>query len=354
MGKGRILLRWSVACPVILFPALASATEIRMTSRTIGEGYSVRTPGPDGILLTRRRLVQYVNLGVYDMLPPKASDELHREEDEGQLQVVTSLRLRHDFGTYLSQAGPNSSARLQTVDGRQIDLMHGYLEGRRLGGFVDLKVGRQYEMSGLDWYAFDGAFVRARTPVHLALDVFGGFEVNGADIFGFPTDELDGTDGPEHEDSTSVMVGVGASVIDLPFIDASVAYRQTFSPALLNRKVVDELTGEEGLPTTTDQDIVSARTALRLAKGRVAPFGAGRYNVGTGRLDDVAAGIDWSIADDRKLDDDGRMRGQRHAIRAMYLRTEPSFDLDSIFNVFAARAFEDARVEYIVSPAPRW
>jgi hypothetical protein len=48
------------------------------------------------------------------------------------------------------------------------------------------------------------------------------------------------------------------------------------------------------------------------------------------------------------------MHGQQHTLRALYLRTEPAFDLDSIFNVFASRAFEDIRLDYIVRPAPRW
>jgi len=45
------------------------------------------------------------------------------------------------------------------------------------------------------------------------------------------------------------------------------------------------------------------------------------------RVDDLSAGFGVAIS-------------EHHAIRAMYLRTIPSFDLDSIFNVFALQPFE--------------
>lgn len=332
---------------LILAPRSAAATEIRMGTRTIGEGYVVVAPGPEPRLLRRTRLVQYLNLGVYELLPPREADQWQRDEDDGQLEIVASMRLRHDFGEFLRDAGVDSSPVLSSVDGRQIDLMYGYLQGRRIGGFFDFRAGRQFETSGLDWYAFDGGWVRATTPAHLAIETFAGMQVNAAHIFGWPTFELDGTSGNEPADRAgSPMIGAALSIADLPWLQARVAYRRTFTPAGINRNIL-EPTGapdgsvNQGIIGGVDQELVSATLNMNLAKGVFSPFAAARLNLGTLRLDDVSAGFSIAVS-------------ERHAIRAMYLRTIPNFDLDSIFNVFAVQPFEDVRLSYQVRAGGGW
>lgn len=325
---------------VCLSPSAAVASEVRTVSKTIGEGYMVRVPGPDATLLSRRRVVQYVGVGVYGILPPKRPDQLRRDPDDGQMRVVTSMRLRHDFGTFTRRATGDAQQLLQHIDGRQIDLLYGYLEGERLAGFVDFKVGRQFEMSGLDFFAFDGGWVRARTPAHLSVEAFGGFSVDGTAVFGFPTFELDGTQGTGADRVSSPVVGAAVALADVSWFDARLAYRRTFTPAALGEDLVDS-DGTRGLASAVDQELVSATAALRLAKGRLSPFFAGRFNLGTTRLDDLSAGVAWSLTD-------------IHTLRAQYLRTIPAFDLDSIFNVFSLTPFEDIRVVYQVRPSTRW
>lgn len=318
----------------------AEASEVRVTSRTIGEAYMVRVPGPAGALLGRRRLVQYVNLGAYALLPPKEPDEVVRAPEDGQLQVVSSLRLRHDFGTFTRRAQGDAERLLEALDGRQIDLLYGYLEGQRLGGWIDFRLGRQFDMSGLDFYAFDGGWVRAATPAHIAVEAFGGLSVDGSAVFGFPTFELDGTQGTPRDDARSMTVGAAFALHDVKFMDARFAYRRVWTPAGINEDIV-AADGTEGLATAVDQEFVSGSVALRLLDGRVAPFGAGRYNIGTNRFDDLTAGVHWKITD-------------IHSVRALYLRTIPTFDLDSIFNVFAIEPFEDLRLIYQVRPSEHW
>ena len=334
----RASVAWAVTVVLAGVPRPASAAEVRTVSRTIGEGYMVRVPGPEGTLLSRRRMVQYVGVGVYGILPPKQPDQLRRDPADGQLRVQASMRLRHDFGTFTRRAG--SDAALQNIDGRQIDLLYGYLEGERLGGWVDLRAGRQFEMSGLDFYAFDGGWLRIRTPAHLAVEVFGGFSVDGTAVFGYPTFELDGTQGTGADRVSSPMLGTALALADIRWLDARLAYRRTFTPASMGEDLVDS-DGTRGLAAGVDQEIVSATAALRLAKGRLSPFAAGRVNLGTARLDDVSAGVWWSLTD-------------IHSLRAQYLRTIPAFDLDSIFNVFSVTPFEDVRVVYQVRPSERW
>lgn len=319
---------------------MARATEVRAVARTLGEGYMVQVPGPEGQLLSRRRLVQYVNLGVYELLGPRGADETRRAWEDGQLRIVTSLRLRHDFGSY-NRAGDDIAGRLVgSIDGRQIDVLFAYFEGENLRNTVDFRLGRQFEMSGLDWFAFDGAWTRVRTPVHLAVEAFGGLQVDGTALFGLPTFELDGTQGRARDRSFSPMAGAGVSLWGLKWLDARVAYRRTFTPAAFNRRIVDD-DASLGLPSGVDQEVVSATFAGNFADGRISPYGALRFNLGTGRLDDVAAGLQLAFT-------------REHLIRALYIRTLPMFDLDSIFNVFNAQPFEDARLVYEVRPAPRW
>lgn len=330
-----------------LLPAIAEAAEVRVSSRTIGEGYVIVAPGSEARLLRRRRLVQYINLGVYELLPPREADQWRRDLDDGQLELVASMRLRQEFGDYLSDAGPDSRSMLESVDGRQIDLMYGYLQGRRIGGFLDFRAGRQFETSGLDWYAFDGGWTRVNTPAHLAIETFGGIQVNGAQLFGWPTWGLDGTSGREPADRAgSPMIGAAISLTEIRWLHARVAYRRTFTPASINRNII-EPTGapdgsvSQGLMSGVDQELVSATMNMSLGKGVFTPFAAVRFNLGTLRLDDTALGFGVAVSD-------------RHSIRAQYLRTIPSFDLDSIFNVFALQPFEDVRLSYQVRAGGGW
>jgi hypothetical protein len=179
-----------------------------------------------------------------------------------------------------------------------------------------------------------------RTPVHLGLEVFGGFQVDGTALFGFPTFELDGTAGTPADRKHSPMVGAAVSAVGLRWLDARLAYRRTFSPLALNRDIVND-DGSVGLPSAVDQEVVSLSVMGNGAQGTLSPYVALRYNLGTGRLDDTSAGLQLAFT-------------PRHLLRFMYLRTRPYFDLDSIFNVFNLQAFEDARVVYQVALGDRW
>jgi hypothetical protein len=339
--RRRSAARVGLAVCLCMTPVVADATEIRMGTRSIGEGYVVVAPGPEPRLLRRMRFVQYLNLGVHELLPPRDADQWRRAPEDGQLEMIASMRLRHDFGEFTNDAGLDSGPVLRSIDGRQIDLLYGYLQGRKLGGFFDFRAGRQFESSGLDWYVFDGGWTRVTTPAHLAVEVFGGLQVNGAHVFGWPTMQLDGTSGNEPADRAgSPMLGTAVSIVDIAWLNARVAYRRTFTPAGLNRNIL-ESTGapdgsvNDGIIAGVDQELVSATMNLNLAKGVFTPFAAARVNIGTLRVDDLSAGFGVAVS-------------EHHSIRAMYLRTIPSFDLDSIFNVFALQPFEDVRLSYQV------
>ncbi len=300
----------------------------------------IQAPGVTRGFVTRRRLVQYVNLGVRDLLPPTEAGQWRRDPEAGQLSVVTSMRLRHDFGTYQRWAVGDAGSLVGGIDGRQIDLLYAYLRGDRIARWADFRIGRQFEFSGLDWYAFDGAWVRLRSPAHVAFEVFGGIEVDGAAPFGYSRHELDGTALDATELKRSPMFGVAVATEGLGRLDARLAYRGTFSPPGLGREALEDRIGD-AQRGAVDQEIVSATTALRLAHGRLVPYAAGRFNLGTARVDDVDAGVAWRVT-------------PQHTVRGNYYRSLPAFDLDSVFSVFAMNAIEDARMSLDMRLAPQW
>jgi hypothetical protein len=73
----------------------------------------------------------------------------------------------------------------------------------------------------------------------------------------------------------------------------------------------------------------------RLLDGKITPWFAFRYNLLVGRLDEVYAGA--------------RAQLGRHGITTEYVLAAPTFDGDSIFNVFSSQAFDDIRVAYDIS-----
>lgn len=323
-------LVWAVGTVVALAPVRASASEVYGSARTVGEGYMVRGAGVDPWFVTRRRLVQYVSLGVRDLLPPTEPGQVWRDPEDGQLELVTALRLRHDFGTYARWAREEAGELVRAIDDRQIDLLYGHLRATSLWGWVDVTAGRQFDFTGLDFYAHDGVRVSVRSPVHVAVDTFGGFEVDGAAAFGYSRYELDGTALDDTARKRSPMFGVALRSDDVAWLDAAVAYRRTFSPDAVQ---AEPLVDDAGTPfgDGVDLEVVSATTAVRLLDGMLNPYIAARYNLGTGRVDNVDAGATWRLS-------------ERHDLRAFYLRTIPAFDYDSIFNAFQMTPFEDLRV----------
>lgn len=316
----------------------SAASEVRVTSRTYGEAYTLRRAGLSLATVPRRRLVQYVNLGVYDLLPPTDASTMRREPEDGQLRIVTSLRLRHDFGSYVQGAQQDAQRLVNTVDGRQVDVMYAFVEGTRLGGWLDARVGRQFSTTGLDFYAFDGGWARVRTPAHLGLAVSSGLMVRGADVLGAPNYELDGTDTSVRRRAVAPMVAVEASLLDIPRWNAAVGWRQTFETSPDNGEQVG-LDLPEGRVSL--ESLLSARLGWRSLNYRVAVDGAMRYDFGRRALTDARVEVRTRLTD-------------LHSASLSYQHTTPIFSLDSIFNVFDLADIELGRATWDVRVGPRW
>ena len=319
-------------------PRPSAASEVRVQTRTYGEAYTLRLTGLDRATVPRRRLVQYVNLGVYDLLPPTDASTLQRDPEDGQLRIVTSLRLRHDFGAYLQDAEQDAQRLVNAIDGRQVDVMYAFVEGTRLAGWLDARVGRQFSRTGLDFYSFDGGWVRARTPAHLGVAVSSGVMVRGADVLGAPNFELDGTDTSVRRRAVAPVVGAEVSLLEVPGWIAAVAWRQTFetAPNSAEQAEFDLPDGHVVL-----ESLLSARLAWRGPGGRLAVDSSIRYDFG------VSAVTDGRIETRARLTD-------MHAASLSYQHTTPIFSLDSIFNVFDLSVVELGSATWDVTLAPRW
>jgi hypothetical protein len=236
--------------------------------------------------------------------------------------MVASMRLRHDFGVFVNDAGPSDSS-LRSVDGRQIDLMYGYLQGRKLGGFLDFRAGRQFETSGLDWYVFDGGWTRVRrrrtSPSRCSVGssqqrtCSGGRRCSSTEPRNEPADRAGS---PCWAPPLGRRCAVDERARGLsPDVHAGGHQSPTSSSRPVRRRL-----RQRGHPRRGRSRLVSASMNL-MAKAYFTPFAAARMNLRTLRVDDLSAG--FGVAVRIALDP------------AMYLRTI-GFDLDSIFNVFAA------------------
>jgi hypothetical protein len=319
----------------------AHAYDFTLDLRTIGQGYQVRGFAPNGEneLLTRRRLTQYLNLGVFNIEP----DSWHGDDwgtGAGARNVLyfdASLRFDSDFGGY-TLGRPTGSDEIRELKQSQIDLLYAFIGGRNIGGRVDFMLGRQIHFDLVDFYSFDGADVLVRVARPFAVEAFGGTEVRGELPLSSPVYELDGTsagsrDPATRPDQNSVLRPLaGAALVfgqggdrdgGLP-VTARLAYRRVWSAT------ADQQPGE---PATGVNAESLALTASAEWRRRVFVTGGVRYNILLAEFDDEQLALRVRI-------------GQRQWLTAEHAYLAPTFDGDSIWNVFSTGAYRDLRATY--------
>jgi hypothetical protein len=166
--------------------AWAVETEVHTTSAA--QAYTFGSPF-GGLVVRRRRFLQTLALDVF-----RIEGGAPRP---GGPEVSVRLRLRLDSDTgVLPEEAAYSTISNRFVPGfaaSPVDMMYGYLEGRRLlGGWLGFRVGRQYITDALGWWAFDGGQVRITTPFFVAAEVYGGFEQRGGLPLSTPRFEQNG------------------------------------------------------------------------------------------------------------------------------------------------------------------
>jgi hypothetical protein len=315
-------------------PGRAWGYDVLIDVRTIGQGYQVRGFAPTGAneLLTRRRLTQLLNLSVFDIEPAR-----WRGDDPGARNVLyfdASLRFDTDFGSYML-GRPQGQEAIRELQQSQVDILYAFIGGRRLGGRVDFQLGRQIHFDLVDFYSFDGGSALVRLNRAVAVEAFGGTEVRGEAPLASPVFELDGTSAgsrdpatrPEQNEVLRPLAG-GALVLgadgDLP-VQARLAYRRMWSAT------ADQLPGEP--ESGVNDEKVALTASMGLLKRRLFVTGGVRYNLLLAAFDDQQLAV-RARASER----------QWVSVEMVYLA--PTFDGDSIWNVFSAGAYRDLRGSY--------
>lgn len=323
---------------MVMRPSSASAYDFALSVRTVGQGYQERRYGSSGAaeLLSRRRLTQYLSLSVFNIAPEGWRG---RDGDRNSVSFELGMRFDSDFGQFLL-GRPRGLDEIGELSQNQIEVLYAYLLARDVGGHLDVQLGRQLHYDLVDFYSFDGGDGQLRLGRYLTTEAFVGTEVHGQTPLSAPIYELDGTSvgsrdpatHPEQQQALRPLVG-GAIALDraLP-VEARVAYRRVFSAT--------EARGP-GYPEYGINHESLAITAGARWRDRLFVTGGARYNLL------VAAWDDQQVA--------ARLRiGARHLLSLEYSYLAPTFDGDSIWNVFGAGAYADLRAGYDVELSPVW
>ncbi len=291
-------------------PPSVRAAHFRVESETIGDAYQLVTS--DDELVNRRRLHQYLGFGAYDLTG----------DGSNALSVVTLMRFDADLGLT-----DEDVARVDVFREHQLSIQTAYVRGQGLFGRLDFKLGRFLHSDPIDYLMMDGLVATVRLPWRLGLELLAGYEAdNHVGDLTASQFELDGVRYVEgvHPDGPSTALGA-ALLFDAPWdTRARIGYRRLFS-------------GEDD---EVDQEKIGA--ALYQHLGPVHLYGTGSFDLYNRLVDRVHAGARWQVTDAWDLE------GQ-------YVRLRPTFDADSIFNVFSIQPLNDVngRVRWHLSDGHR-
>ena len=388
----------SVLVALVLSSSPAHAYEYELMARTAGQMYelpTLRLVGAD-LWLARRRFTQTLTLSVWDIgdLRRKRLKARSGVPDRGPVVWLTGhLRLDHDFGPWTAGTVTVDDRALDAIDAIPdlaassigLDLLYGYLAVDGLAGRVDLRIGRQLEVDALDWWSVDGVSARVRTPWPVLFEATAGLRVRDRSPLGASDFELDGTASADcHEYVEGPTPGTGSWQIidrsrvpgesrlgsDLAFcperdallptgvlavetagvrwLHARVAYRRTQSRTPGRIGPIDRLDfpdaglypDEVGQAPAwgVDEEHASAviRGTVRAGGAVIEPWAQARYSLLHGVADEAHAGV--------------RVTRGAHALEPEVSRSVPTFDGDSIWNVFVVGTSWDARLTYDLAP----
>lgn len=341
----------------------AHAYDFYVNSQTIGQGYQLRAG--DGTLLDRRRLTEYVRLGIFGLLDDDAPNPQRRgsPSDKATIGFVASFRFDTDFG--LKDTEIKLTPQLDGYS-NAFTLLYAYFYGRNFfHGWFEWEVGRQFIIDQNDWYSFDGATLRLVTPAFFAVEAFGGIQVKDTGPVGSNVFMLDGTaispDNPfsKQDNAVSPVFGFALMSRGLRFLETRLAYRRTASvtedevlQALASPANAAGGVGRTAAPCCTvpanansgvEEEKISYSATIfpYYPKTTIRITGGVRYNLLLGTFDDIRAGGEFQFL-------------PQHAIGVEYYRIRPDFAGDSIWNVFSTQAMEDLHGRYSWKPTRFW
>ncbi len=384
--------------------APAHAYEFWLRAESIGQIYQLRQyrlVGPD-LFLGRRRYTQTLALRIDDIGDLSRSRRESRVPDRGlRISWQSYLRVDHDFGTYIGQR-----IRLSPVVRRDaidvipelaenvagLDLAYGYLT---LEGLADdrltVKLGRLLEDDGWQSLGVDGGSVRFEVPsLPLAIAADAGLRVRADSPMGLAELELDGTTGAgcqEYVEGATPgagtwqlvdrnraitnrrltsdyeycpqrkmrqpTIGVELATSRTKDVGAAIGYRRTWSDTVGLIGSIDRLENSRDLglypneagqapDSGINEERIYARVHGRVRGSGISlePYANARFSLLHAALDRVDAGV--------------RLVRGDHTLEPSVAYFLPTFDGDSIFNVFSIEPTKDARLSYTRAGTVRW
>lgn len=325
--------------------------DAEITSETAAQFYEMRSPSGQTII-ARRRLTTTLGIAAYDLGASEA-------DAPGAPTLTFRARLRYDadYGGSAEETAANRPDSLVPGFSRgPVDLMYGYIEGRRFfGGPLGFRLGRQYVTDSLGWWSFDGGLAKVTTPFYFAIEAYGGLEQRGGMPFSTSRYERDGIwrgdrTGYDRDPSlypsfqaNDVAPAIGAAVesAGLTWLHARLAYRRvyntgasTVSSFANTRAAGSSYDGTRISQERVGYSIDATRSTLGGAKAGFA------YDLYAKRLANVFASVDWFASPTVTVSVD-------------YDFYQPTFDGDSIWNFFLAMPMNDLGLRASWDPTAR-
>ncbi len=309
-----------VTAGFVVLPS-AQAAEFIIESQTLGDAYQLVTSGNQ--LLNRWQMNQLLGLSIWESA----------EEGQPQHWSFSSL-FRFDLDLGLTDA---EIAEVPSFDRSRPSIQYAYADGRALlGGTTDVRIGRQLLADAMDYLMFDGVKVGVKLPWYLGVEAHGGYEVKqGFWPLAANQLELDGTrviERVEDDDRPTAVVGAAIATRDLPFSNWRLGYRRRFSHGTSPR-------AGAAPSTAVDSEHVGLSFHQRIVKG-LDTSGILSWNLFNGVFDRVQGTARWSP-------------DAAHDLELQYVRLVPTFDADSIFNIFAAYPLNDGNLRWRFHPSDR-
>jgi hypothetical protein len=391
-------ITFTAACAVATLAAPARAYDFTVETRIIAQAYdlrSIRLAGPD-VWLGRRRYTQTLALDLTDLGDLAIHRRKTRRHFGPTVSFTSYLRVDHDFGNWTEGRILSGARFLDATDlvpelrasDLNLDLLYAYLEVKDLAdGAVDLRVGRQLRVDALDWFAMDGVTARVATPLHVAIEAYGGLRVRDSSPLGTYQVELDGTTGADCREYVegfySPGIGHGSwqiidrtqALIDQPRFDdtgycpqrdalmptygaaietdglrwlyARVAYRRSESKTvgLLGEPTRLDVNNQPDVglypnewnqapPWGVNEERIAGTVRANLdwdgGRTQASPYVSVRYNILVALIDQAEAGV--------------RLRWHEWYVEPQVTRFVPTFDGDSIWNVMGMLPQDEARL----------
>ena len=325
------------ALMIVLRSSPVAAYDFEVSARSEAYAYQLRRFSRDGIVVTnRRRFTQYLGFRLYDLLQwnrkdrgsaPLLSDS---KANPARMYTVFLMRFFSDFGDYATPS-PTLGGSVRELRDNRLELLFGSIEGRNLWGVFDFSLGRQVEMQLFDFFAYDGLRVRLNLIGNIFVEGKAGVQVDRVRPLGTAVFELDGTtEDDASDDPLTPTFGAAIGIDGADRYQIQLAYRSVISKADVTSQGVKVETPAEW---AFDQEVLFLAGELQLRPLEARVSGAMRYNILASQLDELQ--VQWN----QQI-----VVGHRIAFEA--LRSQPHFDGDSIFNLFAQEAFNELALQY--------